>query len=97
MNSIIINKEGDYKDETISSVPLGINNITIENDDNFDLRRNNISSIKPMLSSSDGKRVKIKPQLHRKVPSNTFSMMANPKKNISSNVSNVSNVSDVSD
>ena len=57
MNSIIINKEGDYKDETISSVPLGINNITIENDDNFDLRRNNISSIKPMLSSSDGKRV----------------------------------------
>ena len=30
MNSIIINKEGDYKDETISSVPLGINNITID-------------------------------------------------------------------
>ena len=35
-----------------------------------------------MLSNSDGKRIKIKPLLHKKVPSNTFSMMANPKKNL---------------
>ena len=31
MNSIIINKEGDFRNETISSIPLGINNIIIDN------------------------------------------------------------------
>ena len=34
MNNIIINKESDYKDRTISSIPLGINNFMIDN--NFD-------------------------------------------------------------
>lgn len=87
MDKIIINKEGDYKNETISSVPLGINNIMIDN--NFDLKKDEINNIKPMLSKNsntiiipDGKRVKIKPLLNKKVPSNTFSMMANPKKNL---------------
>jgi hypothetical protein len=91
MNNIIINKEGDFKDETISSIPFGINNfITDNNEINFDLKKNDINNIKPMLytnsniiSIPDGKRVKIKPLLNKKVPVNTFSMMANPKKNLS--------------
>jgi hypothetical protein len=95
MNSIIINKEGDFKNETISSIPLGINNIIIDNNEkNFDLKKNDINNIKPMLSSNsntisipDGKKVKIKPLLNKKVPLNTFSMMANPKKNLGGNVS----------
>ena len=90
MNNIIINKEGDFKDETISSIPFGINNIIIDNNErNFDLKKNDINNIKPMLSTNsntisipDGKRVKIKPLLNKKVPVNTFSMMANPKKNL---------------
>jgi hypothetical protein len=94
MNNIIINKEGDYKKETISSIPLGIDNIMLNtNETNFDLKNNEINNnIKPMLSGSsntitipDGKKVKIRPLLNKKVPSNTFSMMANPKKNIGGN------------
>ena len=93
MNNIIINKESDFKNETISSIPLGINNIIIDNNEsNFDLKKNEINNIKPMLSTNsntisipDGKRVKIKPLLNKKVPLNTFSMMANPKKNLGGN------------
>jgi len=94
MNNIIINKEGDFKDETISSVPLGINNIRINtNENNFDLKKEGINNIiKPMLSSNsntitipDGKKVKIKPSLSKKVPINSFSMISNIKKNISGN------------
>ena len=91
MNNIIINKESDFKNETISSIPLGINNIMINNDKKFDLKKDEISNIKPMLSRNsnantvlipDGKKVRIKPILGKKVPLNTFSMMANPKKNM---------------
>jgi hypothetical protein len=96
MDNIIINKEGDFKNETISSIPLGINNIMINNDKKFDLKKGEISNIKPMLSRNsntntilipDGKKVRIKPILNKKVPLNTFSMMANPKKNISGETS----------
>jgi hypothetical protein len=95
MNNIIINKEGDFKNETISSIPLGINNIIIDNNErNFDLKKDDINNIKPMLSTNsntisipDGKKVKIKPLLNKKVPLNTFSMMANPKKNLGGNTS----------
>lgn len=95
MESIIINKEGDYKNETISSVPIGINNIMFQNNDkNFDLKKDDINNIKPMLSNNsntifipDGKKVKIKPMIGKKIPVNTFSGIANPKKNISNNSS----------
>ena len=96
MNNIIINKESDFKNETISSIPLGINNIMINNDKKFDLKKDEISNIKPMLSRNsnantvlipDGKKVRIKPILGKKVPLNTFSMMANPKKNMSGETS----------
>ena len=103
MNNIIINKEGDFKDETISSIPFGINNIIIDNNErNFDLKKNDINNIKPMLSTNsntisipDGKKVKIKPLLNKKVPVNTFSMMANPKKNLGGN--NSDEISESSD
>jgi len=86
MNNIIINKESDYKDSTISSIPLGINNFMI--DSNFDFKKDEINNIKPMLSNNSNtihipqkKKVKIKPTLNRKIPVNTFSGIANPKKN----------------
>ena len=107
MNNIIINKEGNFKNETISSIPIGNNNIILEtNEDNMDLKKNDINNnIKPMLTSNsntisipDGKKVKIRP-LFKKVPSNTFSMMANTKKNInvteSSDSSNNSESDDI--
>ena len=93
MNNIIINKEGDFKDEFVSSIPVGINNIIIDNNErNSYLKKDEINNIKPMLSSNsntisipDGKKVKIKPVFNKKVPSNTFGMMANPKKNMGRN------------
>ena len=98
MNNIIINKEGDFKGETISSIPLGNSNITI--DKNFDLKKDDINNIKPMLSHSsgniiipDGKKVKIRPILNKKVPLNTFSGIANSKKNMNSNSSDESSIS----
>ena len=106
MDKIIINKEGDYKNETISSIPLGINNIMLDNN-NFDFKKDEISNIKPMLSNNsntiiipDGKKVKIRPVFNKKVPLNMFSSMANPKKNIgaaSSDSGSVSNNSVESD
>ena len=114
-NNIIINKEGNFKDEIVSSIPMGINNIILEtNETNMNLRNNDINNIKPMLSSNsntiripDGKRVKIKPFLNKKVPINTFAQMANPKKNMGGNnsdnssegsvISDGSNGSDESD
>jgi len=100
MENIIINREGKFRDETVSSVPLGINNINISSDRNFNLKKDEINNIKPMLSSNsntitipDGKKIKIKPQFNKKVPANTFSMMANPKKNMGGNVSDESEYS----
>jgi len=90
-DNIIINKEGDYRNETISSVPIGINNIMFNNNENsFDLKKDSINNIKPMLSSNpntiiirDGKKKILKPSLNKKnIPSNSFSMMANIKKKI---------------
>ena len=100
MNNIIINKEGDYKDSNVSSVPLGINNIILDNDNIFDLKKDNINNIRPMLS--DGKKVKIRPMSNKKVPVNTFSAIANNKKNMNGNSSDEdseesSNASDDSD
>jgi hypothetical protein len=88
MEDLIINREGDYKNETISSLPIGINNIMINNNENtFDLKKDDINNIKPMLSSNpntiiirDGKKKIIKPSLNKKIPTNSFSMMANSKK-----------------
>jgi len=90
MNNIIINKEGDYRDGNVSTVPLGINNIILDNDNIFDLKKDNINNIRPMLS--DGKKVKIRPMFNKKVPVNTFSAIANNKKNINGNSSDEGSV-----
>jgi len=71
------------------------------NTNNSNLKKEDINNnIKPMLSGNsntitinDGKRVKIKPILNRKVPTNTFSMMANSRKNINSDSSEDNSVS----
>ena len=88
-NNITIRKDEDFKNEMVSSVPLyGNNNITtgIDNQGTY-LKKNEIGNIKPMLSRHsnsivipDNRKVKIKPMLHKKVPANSFSMMANSKK-----------------
>ena len=93
MNNIIISKENNFKEETINSYPVGINNIMLETDTNTntktnsDLKKNNINSIKPMLSGGvnkvsipNGKKVKIRPVLAKKSLSNTFGMISNNKK-----------------
>ena len=89
MSNIIINKENDFKNETISSLPIQSNNIIIDNNNNFDLRKEQINNIRPMLSNNsntiniqDGKKVKIRPVLNKKSMAESFSMMANPKKNM---------------
>ena len=84
--SIQVHKENDFSEKDISSIPLGINNISINNQ-NVDLKREDINNIKPMLSSNknlniiEGKKVRIKPSIGKKVPSGTFGMMANQRKN----------------
>lgn len=102
MESIVINKESDFKNETISSVPVGINNIMFNNK-NFDLRKDEINNIKPMLSNNsnsiyipDGKKVKIRPVVGKKVPLSTFSAMANPKKNMGATSSDEESVTSAS-
>jgi hypothetical protein len=89
MSNIIINKENDFKNETISSLPIQSGNIIIDNNNNFDLRKEQINNIRPMLSNNsntmnipDGKKVKIRPVLNKKSLADSFSMMANPKKNM---------------
>jgi hypothetical protein len=84
MDSIFIEKEKPFKDEYIQNNPIG-NRIDIEN---VDLKTERIMNIRPMLSSSEptsgfipeNRKVKIKPILSKKVPSNTFSLIANQKK-----------------
>jgi hypothetical protein len=88
MSNFIINKEGDFKNSTISSIPVGINNIILDNDNNFDLKKDNISNTRPMLS--EGRKVKIRPMSSKKVPVNTFSSMANNKKNMNTSSSDES-------
>ncbi len=94
MDNFVINRESDFKNSNISTVPLGTNNIKINNS-NFDLKRDDISNnIKPMLSSgantiniSDGKKYKINHNAGKKIPLSTFSGLANNKKAIQSDSS----------
>ncbi len=81
-----IHKENDFSERNMNSIPLGNNNISIQRQ-NIDLKTDSINNIKPMLGNNnkihipEGTRVKIKPSLNnKKVPNDTFSMMANQKK-----------------
>ena len=79
-----INKENNFSEINMSSVPLGNNNFSIQKE-NIDLKRDSINNIKPMLGNSnkihipEGTKIKIKPSF-KKVPNDTFGMMANQKK-----------------
>ena len=95
-NNILIHKENDYTHKDISSIPLG-NNIIINNE-KFDLKKENINNnIRPMLSGNasisipEGRKIKIKPSLGKKVPANTFSGLANIKNNNSMTTDDNSN------
>ena len=81
-----IHKENDFNERNMNSIPLGNNNISIQKQ-NFDLKTDSINNIKPMLGNSnkihipEGTKVKIKPSLNsKKVPNDTFSMMANQRR-----------------
>ena len=86
-NNILIHKENDFSSRDISSIPLGNNIIINNNNEKFDLKKEGINNnIRPMLSGSatinipEGKKIKIKPSLGKKVPLNTFSSLANNKR-----------------
>jgi len=93
MNNIIINKDGEFKSGNVNSIPLDFNNFKINNDINLDLKKDEISNnIKPMLTGDtitipEGKKYKVKPNFNKKVPLNTFSMIANNKKNVNNSES----------
>ena len=84
MNNFNIHKENNFSERNTSSIPLGNNNISIQKE-NIDLKRDSINNISPMLGNSnkihipEGTKIKIKPSF-KKVPNDTFSMMANQKK-----------------
>jgi hypothetical protein len=90
MSHISINREDAFKNETISSIPIQSNNIIIQNNpEHFNLKKEQINNIRPMLSSSshsipmsDSRKIKIKPKLNRSTLSDSFNLMANPKKNM---------------
>ena len=84
MNKFNIHKENNFNERNTNSIPIGNNNISI-NKENIDLKRDSINNISPMLGNSnkihipEGTKIKIKPSF-KKVPNDTFSMMANQKK-----------------
>ena len=89
-----IHKENDFNERNMSSIPVGNNNISIEKQ-NMNLKSNSINNIKPMLGNNnkihipEGTKIKIKPSFNnKKVPNDTFSMMANQKKSGLSSVDN---------
>ena len=46
MDNFIINKDGDFKNSNVASVPLGINNIKISNKDSQEENKENLYVIK---------------------------------------------------
>ena len=84
-NIFNINRESNFKNEVVKSLPVGNNNITFNKNDSNDFRKEEITGNKPMLSGNkifmpDNKK-------NKKVPLDTFSSIANSKKNINSQTS----------
>ena len=88
LSNLNIQREKDYSERNIESIPLGKKNFNIQKND-IDLKTDSINNIKPMLNGNsnsihipDGRKIKIKPSLNsKKVPNDMFSMMASTKKN----------------
>lgn len=97
-NIFNINRESNFKNGVVDSVPVGNNNIVINRKSDNDFRREDINSNKPKLS---GSKIFMPNSKSKKVPLDTFSSISNSKKNInsqtSSEVSGDSNESSGSD
>ena len=78
-----IQKENDYSEKNISSIPLGNNNISIHKQ-NMNLKPDSINNIKPMLGGNtnsihipEGRKIKIKPSLgNKKIPNDLMKIVA---------------------
>jgi hypothetical protein len=81
-NIFNINRESNFKNGIVDSVPVGNNNIVINRKSNNDFRREDINSNKPKLSGN-----KVFMPSSKKVPMDTFSSISNTKKNINGNSS----------
>ena len=83
-NIFNINRESNFKNGVVDSVPVGNNNIVINRKSDNDFRREDINSHKPKLS---GNKVFMPNSKSKKVPLDTFSSISNSKKNINSQTS----------
>ena len=82
-DKINIKKESDYHNGTISVDTIGNNNFKINSNENDNKGISINNNIKPMLNNSNGNnRIKIKP---RRVPIESFGMLANQKSDLSDN------------
>ena len=97
-NIFNINRESNFKNGVVDSVPVGNNNIVINRNSDNNFRKEDIHSNKPKLS---GNKVFMPESKSKKVPLDTFSSISNSKRNInsqtSSGSSNDSNESSGSD
>jgi hypothetical protein len=97
-NIFNINRESNFKNGVVDSVPVGNNNIVINRNSDKNFRKEDINSNKPKLS---GNKVFMPESKSKRVPLDTFSSISNSKRNINSQTasdsSNDSNESSGSD
>lgn len=97
-NIFNINRESNFKNGIVDSVPVGNNNIVINRNSDKNFRKEDINSNKPKLS---GNKVFMPESKSKRVPLDTFSSISNSKRNINSQTasdsSNDSNESSGSD
>ena len=97
-NIFNINRESNFKNGVVDSVPVGNNNIVINRNSDKNFRKEDINSNKPKLS---GNKVFMPDSKSKRVPLDTFSSISNSKRNINSQTasdsSNDSNESSNSD
>jgi hypothetical protein len=97
-NIFNINRESNFKNGVVDSIPVGNNNIVINRNSDNNFRKEDINSNKPKLS---GNKVFMPDSKSKRVPLDTFSSISNSKRNINSQTasdsSNDSNESSGSD
>ena len=80
-NIFNINRESNFKNGVVDSVPVGNNNIVINRNSDKNFRKEDINSNKPKLS---GNKVFMPDSKSKRVPLDTFSSISNSKRNIDS-------------
>jgi hypothetical protein len=83
-NIFNINRESNFKNGVVDSVPVGNNNIVINRNNDNNFRKEDINSNKPKLS---GNKLFMPDSKSKKVPLDTFSSISNSKRNINSQTS----------